>query len=564
MERIARTSQAASVVYAKTYLEEDGGFTANNAGQVFLASDGDPTLKVAFSTQGDRSGGLVQPDLSLGGLSRITGPVSGRDLTAAVNGDFDPEAWFGDILEARLFGAFTLKEVLDPNVTFDSLAKLPRFLGGDANLVETLLSDLDQLVHDASALAPPAHQVLVDEVEAFSDAVETGTLPALPPSVTALASSPPGGAGQRAVVLQRIGAIQAAFDALSALAAGGTDLAAALAAGDDLPQIASGRLEWRPLLKQDLGKIFRPGAMVLSVEATDAFDGAGEGRFTVTASLESFGLDLGVIALNFGHVVFSMRDGAKPDVDVEFEGDGVVFKDELAFVQTLRDLIPFTGFSDPPEIDVSPEGITAGFSMGLPDLSIGVFTLQNLSLGAGFAVPFVGPPMSVWFRFCERENPAILTVMCFGGGGFLGVTVNADGLHILEAALEFGAAIAVNFGVAAGGVSAMGGIYFKMEGGDVSLTGYFRLRGEVEALGIVSVSLELYIDLTYEFEPSNKCVGTAKISLEIEVAFFSTTITISATKKFAGAGSDPTFRELMDVQPDGSSADWEAYCAAFA
>jgi hypothetical protein len=200
--------------------------------------------------------------------------------------------------------------------------------------------------------------------------------------------------------------------------------------------------------------------------------------------------------------------------------------------------------------------------MGLPDLSVGVFTLQNLGLGAGFAVPFVGPPMSVWFRFCERENPAILTVMCFGGGGFFGVTVNADGLHILEAALEFGAAIAVNFGVAAGGVSAMGGIYFKIEAGDVSLTGYFRLRGEVEALGIVSVSIELYMDLVYEFA-DNKCVGSAKISLEIEVACFSETITLKASKKFAGAGSDPTFRELMDVQPDGTSEDWKRYCAAF-
>jgi hypothetical protein len=171
--------------------------------------------------------------------------------------------------------------------------------------------------------------------------------------------------------------------------------------------------------------------------------------------------------------------------------------------------------------------------------------------------------MGVWFRFCERENPAILTVMCFGGGGFLGVTVNADGLHILEAALEFGAAIAVNFGVAAGGVSAMGGIYFKIEGSDVTLTGYFRLRGEVEALGIVSVSLELYIDLTYE-SADNKCVGTASISLEIEVAMFSTTIKITATKKFAGAGNDPTFRELMDVQADGTSEDWDLYCGAFA
>jgi hypothetical protein len=558
MQRIAKTSQAASMVYAPAYLEDEGEFSPNNKGEVFLAADGDPTLKVAFSTQGDRSGGLMTPDLSLGGLSRVTGPVSGKDLSAAVQAKFDPKSWFGQILEAKLFGAFTLASILDPNVTFDSPAQVPRFLGGEANLVETLLSNLDQLRHDAASLPAGQLQTLENDIATFSNTIRGGTRPAqLPASVKSLASSPPGGPGQQAVIRQRSSAIESAF-------AASTDAQVdAFHKGEDLPQIGSGRLEWRPKLQADPKSIFSPGTMVLSVEATDAFDGGGEGRFTVTAAIEGCSLDLGVIALQFGHIVLTVRDGRKPDVDVAFDGAGVVFKDELAFVQTLRDLIPFAGFSDPPQIDVSPEGISAGFSMGLPDLAVGVFALQNLSLGAGFLVPFVGPPMSVWFRFCERENPAILTVMCFGGGGFLGVTLNADGLHILEAALEFGAAIAVNFGVAAGGVSAMGGIYFKIEGSDVTLTGYFRLRGEVEALGIVSVSLELYIDLTYE-SADNKCVGTASISLEIEVAMFSTTIKITATKKFAGAGNDPTFRELMDVQADGTSEDWDLYCGAFA
>src|SRR5262249_23119849 len=185
----------------------------------------------------------------------------------------------------------------------------------------------------------------------------------------------------------------------------------------------------------------------------------------------------------------------------------------------------------------------------LPNIGVGVLSLENLSLAAGFAVPFVGPPMSVWFRFCERDHPAQLTVMMFGGGAFFGVTMNADGLQVLEAAFEFGAAISVDFGVASGGVSAMAGIYFKLEASDAQLTGYFRLRGEVDALGIVSVCLELYLDLTYEFS-TDKAIGSATISLEIDVALFSTTIEISTTKKFAGSGPDPTFAEMFDVQAD--------------
>jgi hypothetical protein len=63
---------------------------------------------------------------------------------------------------------------------------------------------------------------------------------------------------------------------------------------------------------------------------------------------------------------------------------------------------------------------------------------------------------------------------------------------------------------------------------------------------------------------SGKCVGTATLSIEIDVTLFSVTIELTCTKKFAGSGSDPTFAELMDVAPDATSADWEAYCLAFA
>jgi hypothetical protein len=171
--------------------------------------------------------------------------------------------------------------------------------------------------------------------------------------------------------------------------------------------------------------------------------------------------------------------------------------------------------------------------------------------------------MSTWFRFCERENPSRLTVMMFGGGFFFGITVNADGIQVAEGAIEFGAAISVNFGVASGSVSAMAGLYFKLESNELTLAGYFRLRGAVEALGVVTVSIELYLEMLYETE-SGKCVGTATISIDVDVALFSTTVEITCTKKFAGSGSDPTLAEMFDVTPAATSADWNAYCGAFA
>ena len=173
-----------------------------------------------------------------------------------------------------------------------------------------------------------------------------------------------------------------------------------------------------------------------------------------------------------------------------------------------------------------------------------MLNLSNLSLGAGFTVPFIGQPLSVRFNFCTREQPFHLTVWCFGGGGFFGITLDPQGIQILEAAFEFGAAISVDFGVASGGVSVMAGIYFRMEKTACSLTGYFRLEGHVDVLGLITASLELYLELRYEFE-TGKCVGRAELTIEIEVFIFSGSVTISCEKQV----------RRLQRRPDAAPAD---------
>jgi hypothetical protein len=570
LQAIARTTQSASVVFDQTFLRD--AFLGANAGEVFLAADPAETpLGVKFSAQSDRSGGLVAPDMSMAGVSRITGPVSGV-LDTAVAGTFDPGDWFGAIADAKLFGILKLSDILDLS-GFDKLGELPRFIGGSLDQVQRTVGDLERLrellatdpvpqTGTASALLDqlldPTSGSVAGLLAGAGPGTVIGQLSALHGELGGLPAAIAGsslGAGPRAVVTEAATSLQAAIAGILA----DPPILDRFAVGDQLPQAVTARFEWRPVLKAwpAAHPIFVPSGprnLVLSVEA------AGQ-SFTVTCSLDQFVLDLEVLILTFERVQFRVRAGKKPEVDVVFTG--FAFAGPLSFVETLRELIPFDGFSDPPEIQVTPEGISAGFSMGLPNLAIGVFSLENLSLAAGFSVPFVGPPMSTWFRFAERENPARLTVSLFGGGFFFGVTVNADGLQVAEGAIEFGAAISVNFGVASGSVSAMAGLYFKIESGDVTLAGYFRLRGEVEALGIVSVCIELYLEMRYE-SGSGKCVGTATLSIEIEVALFSTTIEISMTKRFAGSGADPTLAELFDVAPNGTSADWNAYCEAFA
>ena len=161
-----------------------------------------------------------------------------------------------------------------------------------------------------------------------------------------------------------------------------------------------------------------------------------------------------------GTMKFVSLPGRKPDVTAE--GVELEFVGALAFVDTIRRLLPADGFSDPPAITVTPEGIQAGFSLGIPTVGVGVFSLQNLSLSAALSLPFVGKPAGLRFALSSREHPFLVTVTLFGGGGFFALGVSAAGVEEIEASIEFGGNISLNLGVASGGVYVMAGVYFKM------------------------------------------------------------------------------------------------------
>jgi hypothetical protein len=338
------------------------------------------------------------------------------------------------------------------------------------------------------------------------------------------------------------------------------------------------RLNFAPTLQPfslpgmpNLFKPHDPKAFSVGVEARVKKSG-GSPSVQVRCGLTHFDLNLlgeadaAFIRLEFEKIEFIAEPQGKTRVDVGFSG--IHFIGVLTFVESLRDLIPLDGFSDPPGITVDERGIEAQFSVALPNLAIGVMSLSNLSLGAGFTVPFIGQPLAVRFNFCTRESPFNLTVSLFGGGGFFNLTVDPHGVQKLEAAFEFGAAIAIDFGVASGGVHVMAGIYFKMEPSKASLAGYFRLGGYVDVLGLISASIELYMDLTYVFD-EGKCIGRATLTIEVHVLFFSCSVSISCERKFAGSSGDPSFIAQMGPRggalPDATTQyAWRDYCQAFA
>jgi hypothetical protein len=250
-----------------------------------------------------------------------------------------------------------------------------------------------------------------------------------------------------------------------------------------------------------------------------------------------------------------------PNGPIEFLGD-------LSFLNTLRQFIPSDGFQDPPSLDVTADGITAGYSLPLPSIGVGVFSLENIALSAALTLPFFSPnPVRFRFAFCSREHPFLISVSLLGGGGFFGIAVGPDGVEILEASIEVGANVSIDVVVASGNVHIMAGVYLKfdMVAHDSQLTGYLRAGGSLDVLGLISASVEFYLGFTYYFGPPCSIAGEATVTIEVHVLFFSASVSASLRREF----SDPpiSFADLIPAlagDPPGTSSIWNAYCDSFA
>ncbi|MEV5054342.1 hypothetical protein [Arthrobacter sp. LAR12-1-1.1] len=322
------------------------------------------------------------------------------------------------------------------------------------------------------------------------------------------------------------------------------------------------RYLWSPAIQCPTGlfDFLKVDDAVLVLDSrTVTFDDGSGSTATLLGELRNFSLEFaGIIRLTMDLLKFSAETGRKPDVTAE--GFGVEFLGPLQFIKTLQEILPADGFSDPPSVEVTTAGISAGYTLGIPTVGIGIFSLQNLSISAMLSIPFNDQPAGFRFAISERHSPFIVTVTIFGGGGFFALGVGAKGLESLEAAIEFGGSVALNLGVASGGVTVMAGIYFGMTGTSTALTGYLRCGGYLSVLGLISISIEFYLAFTYRDKGGGRSEvwGQASLSVCVKVACFSKSVTLSIERRFAGAAGDPSFDQVVDP------GDWQQYCLAFA
>ena len=581
-----------------------------NPGQVWAKLKGNAE-KLDFGADGagsSGSGGFIAPSLQIAGLSRSHGTVG--EIDKLTQGEFDPAEFLQGALP-KLFGIVDLIDLLDLDA--DSLADAPNVVSKALDKIEAFIATLERIYASAQEAITEAEKLVdraqtktaeiqqraedtLNAVEDFATNIQTRVQSVLD-VITDLFSDPPDNLEEVEDVLEApieqlrlmIGDIRTIAAQLPPLirrqllnladeldeAAGDADRIAdlLLKAFRFINGIANGEAEvsfgyeWKPKLQSwpsdppnALIELKRD-SLVISVSGKAKSDGTASAE--VMAELKDFALVLfpgePLTRFSFEHLSFRGGSTAKPEVDCVF-GE-IEFLGALSFIERIKDLIPFDGFSDPPYVDVTPGGVVAGFTLELPNIAVGVFALSNMSLGADVKVPFLGEAVTVGFSFCSRERPFTLQVTFIGGGGWFLMRLAPDGLQVLELGLEAGATLSVDFGVASGSISAMIGIYMRLEGDQGSLTGYFRLRGEVDVLGLISASIELYLALAYHFD-TGKMIGEAQLTIKVKVFFFSASVTIRAQRQFSGSNGDPGFADLM-IENDQTAPAWSQYCAAF-
>lgn len=247
---------------------------------------------------------------------------------------------------------------------------------------------------------------------------------------------------------------------------------------------------------------------------------------------------LGLININFIDLSFdaSYDVGQSPQFRVKPRLGQIDFLPPLDFVKQLQDALPLLGEGFKVVQDAARIGITYGFQ--LPNIAFGAFSMRNLAVGSSILFSLEGKPLRFSFNISSWKEPFELTVLCFGGRGFLRIDADTSGYRDLQGMLEFGGALSFDVGVASGGLYVMAGIYFRITGEQTTISGFVRAGGCLNVLGLIHASVEFLLMLGYVSGGGvTKLAGEASVTVSIDLFLTSFDVTVRMYKEFVGGGS---------------------------
>jgi hypothetical protein len=503
---------ATQIVLDADYLVHGIHDAANNAAQVFAQLVTAVGMDFGGGGAADKVGGLITPNMSISGLSRELGTVAG-DLKSLKQGTFDPTKIFAAAANAKILGDISLADVIQMVTSQDFTSD------NKALKIKTHVN----FPPDPHGLPiPTAPPQSVDTTVDWTPPLKTLSIP---PNCHFYANSDLSGNN------------------------GGTNAA-------------------------------------LTIEAKLHTEFAGGQSITnISGKLTNFGLDFfGCLMVGFEHFNFTSQTGQKMQVDPKVAA--VQFGGPLSFVNSLQQMLqqggsnlssrnagpggslPGSGSLDAslvdarsldtalvgdtildvvglgggsgPSIDVQPSGVDVKYTLSLPDIAVGVMTLQNLAFSVELKLPFTGDPVTIGFAFCSKDRPFIMSYCGFAGGGYFGITVSIKAVQSVEIELWFGGSIAVDIGVASGAASIMAGIILKLDVGTITATAFIRLHGSLCILGLITLSVDFYLALVYQHTPDpggqDILVGQCIVTVSVDIGPFSKCVDLTMEKTISGSG----------------------------
>jgi hypothetical protein len=273
---------------------------------------------------------------------------------------------------------------------------------------------------------------------------------------------------------------------------------------------------------------------------------------SMKSSLTYFSINfLHILTIDFDGVDFSAQTG-QPDQfgvhvrNVHFDGPLNFVQIFQKFLQTLDKGLRF---------DINLDGVTLGYNLQLPDIPGGTFNFLHASLDISFLLPFkAGVPMQVTFGFSTPQQLFLVSGFIFGGRGCLQIGLQPQqGIVMILLIVEAGCVVDIDLGVAEGEAYIFVGIYIKKQYDQVQISGYLTCGGNLDVLGIVSISVSFYLGL----EGNGKYLeGYCSLSVSIDIcAFVSISVTLSMYKRIYGCPDNNTTPDNVPSSGDDEDDD---------
>ncbi|MPV69136.1 hypothetical protein [Burkholderia sp. BE17] len=299
---------------------------------------------------------------------------------------------------------------------------------------------------------------------------------------------------------------------------------------------------------------------------TDLITRSTASRFE--GALTNFEINLfDMVTLGVTRLAFSAVDGQfhleAPQID------GTTINSPLDF---LKGLDAWVNGASGPFVLPMLYGIKGGYRMSGSDIQLGPLTILNFTFEAAIALPFDDRAAIFSVAVGSQEMPCLVSVPPYGGGMYFEMQMAGTRLVGLSAAMEYGLVGGFRRGPVSGAGRIVVGVYFAQNAQGALVQGYFYAGGHASILGIVSVSIDLRVSLTYQ--SAGAVSGVGRFSVSVGVGIFSWTLRYSveyhtstreAIQARAQGESAPASEPApVDNVPLDVKQNWDAYRSAFA